>query len=117
MKLLADEGVDAAVVRALRSAGHDVCYVAESAPGATDQDVLDQANSEHRILLTADKDFGEIVFRLGRLTTGLLLLRLPGLSSEMKVRTILEAVGTHSAEMERAFTVVSPGQLRIRSSR
>ncbi len=63
MKLLADEGVDAAVVGAPREAGHDVFYVAESASGATDQDVLDQANSEDRILVTVDKGFGEISFR------------------------------------------------------
>ncbi len=57
MKLLADEGVDAAIVARLRLGGHDVLSVAELAPGITDNAVLDLANGEERVLLTVDKDF------------------------------------------------------------
>jgi hypothetical protein len=64
VKLLADEGVDAAIVTRLRSDGHDVVYVAELSPGITDEAVLELANANERILVTTDKDFGELVFRL-----------------------------------------------------
>jgi predicted nuclease of predicted toxin-antitoxin system len=72
VKLLADEGVDALTVARLRTDGHDVTYVAELAPGIGDDAVLDLANAEARALLTADKDFGELVFRLRHLPLGVL---------------------------------------------
>ena len=63
MRWLADECVDAALVRRLRTAGHDVIYAAEVASGATDAQILRRANDEDRLLLTEDKDFGEFVSR------------------------------------------------------
>lgn len=68
MKILADEGVDRPIVELLRQSGHQVWYVAELEPGISDNVVLDLANRERAILLTADRDFGELVFRQGRLT-------------------------------------------------
>ena len=62
MKLLADECCDAGLVHAQRNDGHDVLYAAESSPGATDEEILERAVSEHRILLTEDKNFGELVY-------------------------------------------------------
>jgi predicted nuclease of predicted toxin-antitoxin system len=62
MQFLADESCDFAVVRALRVAGHDVLVAAEILPRAEDQDVLRMALDEGRILLTEDKDFGQLVF-------------------------------------------------------
>ena len=80
MKFLADECCDAALVNALRVDGHDVLYVAESLRGATDEGILDRAFSESRILLTEDKDFGELVYRLRLPTCGCVLMLLTGLS-------------------------------------
>jgi uncharacterized protein (DUF433 family) len=57
--VLADEGVDAAMVARLRSDGHDVVYVAEVSPGIIDDAVLELANADERVLTTEDKDFGE----------------------------------------------------------
>ena len=76
MRWLADECVDAALVRRLRGAGHDVIYAAEVASGATDAQILRRANDEHRLLLTEDKDFGEFIFRLHMTVPGLVLLRV-----------------------------------------
>ena len=78
MRLLVDEGVEARIVQRLRGEGHDVDYVAELAPGITDDDVLDRANTGQRVLVTGDKDFGELVFRLRRIASGVLLVRLSG---------------------------------------
>ena len=63
MKLVADESVDAQIVEGLRTSGHEVIYFAELAPGTEDRDVLAVANGSQALLLTADKDFGELVFR------------------------------------------------------
>jgi predicted nuclease of predicted toxin-antitoxin system len=76
MRWLADECVDAALVRHLRGGGHDVIYAAEVAAGTTDAQLLRRANDEHRLLLTEDKDFGELVFRLHMTVPGLVLMRI-----------------------------------------
>ena len=62
MRFLADESCDFAAVHALRMAGHDVVAVSEFARGAEDTTVVDAARSQRRILLTEDKDFGQLVF-------------------------------------------------------
>lgn len=64
MNFLADENVDRQIVERLRYVGFNVRYIAETAAGISDDEVLDLANSEESLLLTADKDFGELVFRL-----------------------------------------------------
>ena len=76
MRCLADECVDAALVRHLRGGGHDVIYAAEVAAGTTDAQLLRRANDEHRLLLTEDKDFGELVSRLHMIVPGLVLMRI-----------------------------------------
>ena len=68
MNFLADESVDQGIVIRLRSEGHSVLAVAEMEPGLTDDAVLDAANERSALLPTADKDFGELVFRQGRLS-------------------------------------------------
>ncbi len=63
MKLLIDESVNKVVVDKLRNNGFDVLYVAEFSPSVDDETVLTHANNSRSLLLTADKDFGELVFR------------------------------------------------------
>ena len=64
---VANEGVDRPVVERLRQDDHDVVYVAELSPSITDEEILQLANARSAVLLTADKDFGELVFRRGLL--------------------------------------------------
>ena len=68
MRFLADESCDFAVVRALRAAGHDVTTVSAAAPGAEDQIVAALAGSDSRVLLTEDKDFGQLAYATGHST-------------------------------------------------
>ena len=114
MNLLADENIDASVVERLRSDGHSVGYVAELSPSITDDEVLDRANADQCTLVTGDKDFGELVFRLRRVTLGIILVRLSGLSPHLKSAIVSDAVRIHESEMLNAFTVISPGMVRIR---
>ena len=77
MNLLADESCAGPVVRALRKAGHDLTAIAEIAKGATDEEVLERALNEKRVLITEDLDFGRLVYARGRSTAGVILVRFP----------------------------------------
>ncbi len=115
MNLLADEGVDRDIVDLLREEGHNVSYVAEMEPGVQDGAVLDRANRESRVLLTADKDLGELVFRQGLLSAGVVLIRLSGLSPEGKAQAVASAFAVHAVDLvPGTFAVVVPGAVRIR---
>ena len=114
LKLLADENIDQQVVNMLRADGHDVLYVAELVPGIHDDEVLSQANSRQALLLTADKDFGELVFRQRKILEGVILVRLAGLSSEERASIVAATLRDHASEFSHAFSVISPGMVRIR---
>ncbi len=114
MNFLADESVDQPIVERLRHYGHNVLSVAEMEPSISDEIVLAMANQQDALLLTADKDFGELVFRQHRVTRGVVLIRLAGLSSEAKAAIVSEAVRDHGTELTPAFTVISPGMVRVR---
>jgi predicted nuclease of predicted toxin-antitoxin system len=116
MNLLADESVDWPVVERLRQDGHDVIYVAELSPSITDEEVLQQANERSALLLTADKDFGELVFRQGRVHQGVVLLRLAGLPNAAKAEVVAEVFRDRAADLPGAFSVISPGVVRIRQN-
>jgi predicted nuclease of predicted toxin-antitoxin system len=117
VNFLADEGVEREIVDTLRRLGHTVLYVAEMSPGVTDDAVLDQANTTSSILITSDKDFGELVFRQKRIHQGVLLTRLEGLSAETKATTIAAVVTDFADQLPDAFSVVSSGTVRIRRQR
>jgi predicted nuclease of predicted toxin-antitoxin system len=77
MKLVADENIVQPIVTRLRQEGHEVIYIAEMAPSILDDAVLDIANQGVAILLTDDKDFGELVYRQHQQTLGAVRIRKP----------------------------------------
>jgi predicted nuclease of predicted toxin-antitoxin system len=85
MRLLADENIPLATVRALRSAGHDVYSAAEANPGAADAVHIARAIREDRLLITFDRDFGELAVRgKEHPEAGVLLLRfIPKAAAEV----------------------------------
>jgi predicted nuclease of predicted toxin-antitoxin system len=115
MNILADESVDSSIVAELRARGHHVIYVAECEPGLADDDVLSRATAAQAVLLTADKDFGELVFRQRRASGGVVLLRLKGLLAETKGQIVGEFLADHEPRLAAGFAVIAPGKLRIRS--
>ncbi len=114
MDIVADEGVDRPIVEQLRLDGHQVTYIAEETRSITDDEVLQVANTQKSILLTSDKDFGELVFRLNRVDHGIVLVRLEGLRAETKATIVSHALRDHGPEMLYAFCVIGPGSVRIR---
>ena len=114
MKFLAHENIELQLVERLRGERHEVLYVSELAPSITDDEVLKLANDENAVLLTGDKDFGELVFRLNLASKGVVLLRLGDLSLDDKIKITVEAIEDHETELPNAFTVVSANSIRIR---
>jgi predicted nuclease of predicted toxin-antitoxin system len=114
VKLVADEGVDRQIVERLRRDGHEVIYVAELDPGIGDELVLQWADESGALLLTGDKDFGELVFRQRKASRGVVLLRLAGWAPERKAELVSESLHEHGREMQGAFSVIAPTALRVR---
>jgi hypothetical protein len=90
MHFLADESCDFAVVRALREAGFDVMAVSEPSLGTEDHVVIDLAIHERRMVITEDKDFGQLVYAEGRATGGVLFLRFPGRARALMAESVVE---------------------------
>ena len=75
MRFLANENFPLPSVRLLRSAGHDVLSITEESPGISDDRILARAVAEERIILTFDRDYGELIYRVGMVAAAVLLLR------------------------------------------
>ncbi len=115
MIFLADESIDADIVKSIRKEDHRVLFVAEMSTGLSDDAVLNLANQRGAILLTADKDFGELVFRQGRVHKGVILIRLFGMPEQIKSQIVVDAIRERGAKFKDSFTVISRNLTRIRS--
>jgi predicted nuclease of predicted toxin-antitoxin system len=108
MRFLADENFPGDAVTALRTSGHDVLWIRTDAPGITDQDVLARSLKDARVLLTFDKDFGELAWRSGLpATCGIVLFRLPARS--------VRQVSARSSPMFSRHATIGPGILCCRA--
>src|SRR5262245_14139952 len=114
MRFLADENVSRLVVERLRAGGCDVMSVGEVDPGAPDEHVLALAKAEDRILITEDRDLGELVVRQRRQARGVILLELDRLSNAAEAALVADVVRTHADRLAGSLVVVEPGRIRIR---
>lgn len=113
MRFLADESCDFAAVRALRAAGHDIVAVAEVSPRADDERVMQLAVRERRMLLTEDKDFGQLVFSNRQATGGVILFRFPAKARARLAHDVLDLVTMQGTRLRGSFIVMQPGRVRI----
>lgn len=114
IRFLVDESSGQAVVDHLRSLGYDVVAVGEIMPQAADNQVIDFAFRERRVLISNDRDFGEKVFRDGRPHAGVVLLRLADESVTTKLRVLTALLRGHAAHLADRFAVVTERTVRIR---
>jgi predicted nuclease of predicted toxin-antitoxin system len=114
MKLLIDVSAGHAVAEALRNQGHDVLAVRDRDPTMPDIDILAWAVADDRLVVTFDKDFGELVFRSGQAHSGVLLLRLESARNDEKVRVANEIFNNFADQLIGKFSVYQDGRLRIR---
>lgn len=116
MKFLVDQSAGARVLTTLRALGHDAVIVSQIMPAnAEDADILARAVAEERIIVTNDKDFGEMVFRSRKQHKGVLLFRLRDESAENRGQVAERVVTNLGTRLENAFTVASEGAVRIRA--
>jgi predicted nuclease of predicted toxin-antitoxin system len=106
--------VDRHIVAALREADYDTRFICEDCPGVADTVVLELAEQDDRVLLTEDKDFGELVFRVAQASHGVMLIRLSELPPREAAALVLEVVETHRDELIGRFAVLNSRALRLR---
>lgn len=114
VRLIVDENCDFAVVRALPEDGLDVIAVSETSPRATDDAVIQLAVRDRRILITEDKDFGQLAHASGRAGLGVVLVRFPARARKALPQAVLRVVRDRGEGLREAFVVVQPGRVRIR---
>ena len=112
MRFLVDESTGKLFADLLRKLGYDVIFVGDIMPAATDEEILSAAKKENRILVTDDKDFGELIFRLQKPSTGVILLRTSSTKPEVRLG-LLEAF-LKTTKVEGKFVVLKEGGARIR---
>ncbi len=117
MKFLADECCDVPLIESLRSGGHDVVYAKEQMKGEEDDVVLERAFRENRVLITEDKDFGELVYRLKKPAKGVILMRIPVEKRQSKWSRLKTLIDNHSAQIIDHFVIVDTEKFRFRRLR
>ena len=105
MKFITDENLGVRVPNYLKNLGFDIVSVIEIAKGKPDVNILAIANKQNRILITLDKDFGELVFKEKMIHSGVMLLRLNDETGENKKRVLIKELKSKK-NFEGKFTVV-----------
>jgi predicted nuclease of predicted toxin-antitoxin system len=114
VNILVDVSAGQGVADAIRALGHDTHFVRDRDPTMPDADILAWAVAEQRLVVTMDKDFGELVYRSGLPHAGVLLLRLEAVRTAEKVRIVTEILANHGWALPGHFAVYQDGRLRIR---
>ena len=117
MRILVDEDVEYPVIERLRQDGHIVESILEQSPGALDLPILARAVQQHTLLLTADHDFGEYVFRDGITAPveGIVLYRLGDtITTPHKAEIISDAFAQHGDQFAGHFSVIDEHTVRHR---
>jgi predicted nuclease of predicted toxin-antitoxin system len=114
LKFLVDVGVGKKVEKCLANQGYDTTSVRDIDPHLPDKEILKIAVSEKRMVVTMDKDFGELIYNSGLLHGGVLLLRLEDAKSDEKAKIIENILVKHSDKIPNKFCVYKDGRLRIR---
>jgi len=113
VRLVADETCDFSLVTDLRGAGYDVVAITEQMAGADDQAVIDFARSERRLLLTEDKDFGQLVFAAAKQHSGVILIRYPVSARSVLTAAVLKLLSDNGENLYSRFAVLEPGRARV----
>jgi predicted nuclease of predicted toxin-antitoxin system len=114
MRLLADENISRLVVDRLRAAGFDVTAIGATNAGASDVDVLAIASREGRLLITEDRDFGELIIRQRLEVQGIILLELDRLSNEAEADLVVAVVSANADKLAGNLLVIEPTRVRVR---
>lgn len=115
MQFLANENFPLTSVRRLRESGYDVVYIREDSPGVEDEVVLTRAAREDRIILTFDRDYGELIYRLEMPSPrAIIYFRYQPFTPEEPAEHLLQLLNEKSSSFVGQFTVLEREQLRQR---
>jgi predicted nuclease of predicted toxin-antitoxin system len=115
MNFLANENFPLPSVRLLRTIGHDVLSVVEDIPSTSDSVILDLAVREHRIILTFDRDYGELIYKHRRpAPLGIVYFRFVAAHSDEPAHKLLQLLVGGIITLENRFTVIERDQVRQR---
>jgi predicted nuclease of predicted toxin-antitoxin system len=113
MRFLVDECTGPAVAKWLRSSHHEVFSVYDEVRGLDDESIIEKANRENYVLVTNDKDFGELVFRKRKQHKGVVLLRLEDERSKNKIAVLHRVLESYSDKLSDNFIIVTEKTVRI----
>jgi predicted nuclease of predicted toxin-antitoxin system len=113
VRLVADESCDFSIVIGVRSAGHDVVSITETMSGVDDEKVIELARSERRLLLTEDKDFGQLVFAATKENSGIILIRYPTFARSTLTAAVTKLLADRGDALYSKFAVLEPGRVRV----
>jgi len=114
LKFLIDVGVGKSIEKWLAEKAYDTCAVRHINPSMTDREIVLRAREDNRIIITMDKDFGELIYQSHMTHAGVLLLRLEDESAEEKLRVVRKILAGYSDKIAHAFSVYQNGRLRVR---
>lgn len=118
MDFLANENFPVVSIRLLRNAGHNVASVIEETPGAKDEAVLKRAHNESRVVLTFDRDYGELIYRHNLLApAGIVYFRFDPSTPEEPAEILLNALKMVRVSILGKFTVIERERIRQRPLR
>ena len=116
IKFLVDESVDYAIIKKLRQLQYEVVSIMDISGGTADPDVLLFANNHESVLLTEDKDFGELVYRFKMKHKGIVFIRLDEQLRQDKIEITIKVILLHGEELINKFSVITARGVRIRAN-
>ena len=114
LKFLADVNIEKDLVEFLKKQGFDVLWIPDYDCKLKDDELLELANKEKRILITNDTDFGELIFLQNKISTGIVLIRVKGQYIHKKLRSLKKLLNLYSDKIKNHFVVISDKRIRIR---
>jgi predicted nuclease of predicted toxin-antitoxin system len=112
VRFLADEGFDGPLAAMLRQLGHDVRRVTHD-EAASDEEVANVAKTEHRVLLTEDRDFGQLVFADAVHTGGVVYIRFFVAERDQIADELVKLLDEYGDGLHSRFVVMQPGRIRV----
>ena len=113
IKFLADVNVEKPIIDFLRKRGYDVKWIPDYNCEIPDEDLLEITNTEKRVLITNDKDFGELIFLQKRLSKGIILIRVKSQSVKIKLKLVKNLLQNYSNKILNHFVVITDKKLRF----
>jgi predicted nuclease of predicted toxin-antitoxin system len=113
VKFIGDVNVEKPIIDYLLANGYNTKWIPDLDRRMVDEKLLELASREKRILVTNDKDFGELTFRQKRVSAGIVLFRVKGQNSRDKVRLLRKLLLAHGNRLRGYFTVVTRKKVRF----